>query len=101
MRALLAGVLLSLAACTFVVDDQGEQKLPSGGGTIETGPTSTACFVGGCSSQLCSDIQGLASDCDWKEAYACYRNATCERQVDGACGWTQTAQLQDCLKRAR
>jgi hypothetical protein len=29
--------------------------------------------------------------------YACYRDAACERQPDGACGWTPTAELGACL----
>jgi len=29
--------------------------------------------------------------------YACYADATCERQADGACGWTEDAVLAACL----
>jgi hypothetical protein len=87
MRALLAGALVSLAACTFVYDDEGEQKL-SGDGT---------CVVSGCSSQLCTDRVDLASTCELLEEYACYRTATCERQADGTCGWTETPELRACL----
>jgi eight-cysteine-cluster-containing protein len=59
-------------------------------------PPSAACFVGGCSNQLCAD-EPLASTCEWREEYACYRDATCERQADGACGWTPTPELLECL----
>lgn len=86
MRALLAGALFSLAACTLAFEDGEEQKV--GGGT---------CFVGGCSSQLCTDRDDIASTCEWREEYACYRSATCERQADGHCGWTQTSELLACL----
>lgn len=58
---------------------------------------SEGCFVGGCSGQICSDREGIISTCEWREEYACYQQATCERQADGACGWTQTAELQACL----
>lgn len=60
-------------------------------------PTLGACFVGGCSSQLCSDREGMVSTCEWREEYACYQTATCERQASGQCGWTQTAALTQCL----
>ncbi len=88
MRALLAGALISLAACTLVYDDEGEQKLRSDG----------TCFVGGCSSQLCTDRADIASTCEWRDDYACYKAATCERQADGTCGWTQTPDLLACLQ---
>ncbi len=60
-----------------------------------------ACYIGGCSSQLCTDQQGAVSTCEYREAYACYKNAVCERQADGQCGWTQTPQLQACLTSTR
>ena len=88
MRALLAGALSLLAACTLVEDDKGEQRIGGSG----------ACFVGGCSSQLCTDRDDIASTCEWQEDYACYRSATCERQADGSCGWTQTPELRTCLE---
>jgi len=56
-----------------------------------------ACFVGGCSSQICSDREGVISTCEYKEEYACYQAATCERQTDGECGWTRTDKLTSCL----
>jgi hypothetical protein len=59
--------------------------------------TEGSCFIGGCASELCSDQPDLVSPCIWRDAYACFRDATCERQSDGACGWTQTQALQACL----
>ncbi|MEN9653970.1 MAG: hypothetical protein RL235_82, partial [Chlamydiota bacterium] len=56
------------------------------------------CYVGGCSSQICSDQQGVVTTCEYKEEYACYKTAKCERQADGKCGWTQTPELIACLK---
>ncbi|HEU0036994.1 MAG TPA: DUF6748 domain-containing protein [Kofleriaceae bacterium] len=55
------------------------------------------CFVGGCSGQICSDQEGVISTCEWRDEYACYQTATCERQADGQCGWTETPELQACL----
>jgi hypothetical protein len=55
------------------------------------------CYVGGCSGQICSDRPDVVSTCEWREEYACYQNATCERQADGLCGWSQTPELLACL----
>ena len=57
------------------------------------------CYVGGCSSQICSDKEGVVSNCLYQESYACYKTATCERQKSGECGWTNTASLQGCLSK--
>lgn len=64
---------------------------------LENPAQSEGCFVGGCSSQICSDQEGLISTCEFRPEYACYQQATCERQADGACGWTQTPALAACL----
>lgn len=55
------------------------------------------CFIGGCSSQVCSDKPDVVSSCEYRSEYACYQKATCERQVSGKCGWTETADLTSCL----
>lgn len=62
--------------------------------------TTGACYVGGCSSQICSDQKDMASTCEFKEEYACYKTATCERQASGMCGWTDTPKLRSCIARA-
>lgn len=59
----------------------------------------TRCRVTGCSGQLCAD-EDLASTCEWREEYACYRSARCERQADGRCSWTMDPALRECLERA-
>jgi hypothetical protein len=64
-------------------------------------PLAAECYVGGCSGQICSDQEGIASTCEWTEAYACYQNAKCERQASGECGWTETSELQMCLSQAQ
>ncbi|MEK7574909.1 MAG: hypothetical protein AAB511_01640 [Patescibacteria group bacterium] len=61
-------------------------------------PTSVACYRGGCSSQVCSDDPGVISTCEYRAEYACYKTAKCERQITGKCGWTDTKDLQMCLK---
>jgi hypothetical protein len=55
------------------------------------------CYIGGCSSQICSDQPDMASTCEYREEYGCYKTATCERQVGGECGWTATMALNTCL----
>ena len=63
---------------------------------VVTTPVGT-CYIGGCSSQICSDKPDMVSTCEFKEEYACYQTAVCERQTSGQCGWTQTPELRACL----
>jgi hypothetical protein len=59
--------------------------------------TSKACFKTGCSNQVCAD-ENVITTCEWRQEYACYQKATCERQADGKCGFTRTPELTACLK---
>ena len=72
------------------------------GAQIDDGPSSGAkrCFKTGCSSQVCAD-HDVVTTCEYRPEYACYQKAACERQRNGECGFTQTAELQACLARAR
>lgn len=63
-----------------------------------TSPALGGCYVGGCSSQICSDSPDVVSTCEFRAEYACYRTAKCERQASGECGWTDTAELRMCIK---
>lgn len=64
----------------------------------EEGPRVTGgCYVGGCSSQICSEEPDAVSTCEYRPEYACYRTATCGRQTDGSCGWIETEELNLCL----
>lgn len=67
---------------------------------VEPEPEPEPCFVGGCSGQVCSSREGIITTCEWRQEYACYRNAACERQDDGKCGWTQTAELTSCIENS-
>ncbi|HEX6187950.1 MAG TPA: DUF6748 domain-containing protein [Pyrinomonadaceae bacterium] len=58
------------------------------------------CFKTGCSSQVCAD-HNVITTCEYRPEYECYRKAACERQRNGECGFTQTAELTACLARAR
>lgn len=61
------------------------------------------CFVAGCSGQLCveEEEKDIITTCEFREEYACYKDARCERQPDGKCGWTKTEQLIQCLGEKR
>lgn len=55
-----------------------------------------SCVKTGCSGQICADDHRI-STCEFRPEYACYASATCERQSNGSCGWTQTPALTSCL----
>ena len=59
------------------------------------------CFIGGCSNQICSDQKDMVSTCEYREEYACYKTAKCERQASGECGWIQTQELSACLNASK
>ncbi|MEX0877289.1 MAG: Gmad2 immunoglobulin-like domain-containing protein [Candidatus Spechtbacterales bacterium] len=54
------------------------------------------CIVTGCSGQICADEEVITT-CEFREEYACYKDAICERQESSECGWTLTPQLAQCL----
>ncbi|MBI3026913.1 hypothetical protein HYY70_02275 [Candidatus Woesearchaeota archaeon] len=60
------------------------------------------CKAGGCSGELCGEasyMDKMATTCEYKPKYACYQEfGKCERQNDGKCGWTQTKELEKCIK---
>lgn len=58
------------------------------------------CHIGGCSAQLCTDQKDMASTCEYREEYACFKTAKCEVQKSGECGWTETSDLALCLSKA-
>ncbi len=58
-----------------------------------------SCHVAGCSAVVCSDRDDVVTTCEWRDVYECYQGASCERQSDGACGWTPTEELNACLAR--
>jgi hypothetical protein len=70
----------------------------------EKKPVSTKkCKVTGCSSQFCvdSDSPEIASTCEYKEEYACYKERKCEVQSDGACSWSAQEDINKCVAKAR
>ena len=67
----------------------------------QSGPMlSNGCAVAGCSGQLCvsaDEADEIFTTCEFRPEYACYREASCEPQANGKCGWTETPELQQCL----
>jgi hypothetical protein len=63
-------------------------------------PVKPTCFATGCSGEVCAD-EPVASTCEFLPEFECYRDASCERQPDGPCGWTPTPALEECLKAFR
>jgi eight-cysteine-cluster-containing protein len=98
------GLFLSSATLMAACDDGDGDSSPVDRKCLLTGncPPSRhkPCVVGGCSGQVCAD-EPLASTCEWRPEYGCYKAATCERQADGKCGWTKTAELTACLNAAK
>jgi hypothetical protein len=94
------GKTLSLALGLVVLVGAGFLLLRTPVPTLDTNPAPVVkekCYIGGCSGQICSDQEGVASDCMYRPEYTCYKTATCERQSSGQCGWTETPALQACL----
>jgi hypothetical protein len=86
----IAFVLMTAAAC-------GGKPKPEPTPPDDPPTAAGPCYKGGCSGQLCVEEEGMVSTCEFRPEYACYRDATCERQADGACGWTPTEALTACL----
>jgi hypothetical protein len=74
---------------------------PAADGSATAGDDATAgdaaqCRPTGCSATVCAD-EDVVTTCEFRPEYACYQKATCERQPDGQCGWTKSAELDACL----
>src|SRR3989344_5694069 len=54
------------------------------------------CHPTGCSGQICAD-EDVITTCEYKESFACYKKAKCERHKNGQCAWTLTSELLQCL----
>ena len=77
-----------------------DKQLPVSNEPDGLGISANGCAVAGCSGQLCvsaDEAGSVVTTCEFKAEYACYREAQCEPQADGKCGWTETAELKRCL----
>lgn len=87
-----------VAACTTNPADEVGTVDPPTSSKIG-GPGGGACFHTGCSGQVCAS-EVVYTTCEWRDEYACYQGAACERQPDGQCGFTPTPELAACLADA-
>lgn len=76
------------------VEDVPPPALPDGGMVFN------GCAIAGCSGQLCvsaDEAADIVTTCEYRAEYMCYKEAVCEPQANGTCGWTQDARLHQCL----
>ncbi|MEZ4408067.1 MAG: hypothetical protein R3A52_16565 [Polyangiales bacterium] len=72
-------------------------------GCAEDAPAAVrACVRTGCGGaslgRLCAEGGAFSADtCEIRRTDYCFNTARCERQPDGACGWTMTDELRGCL----
>lgn len=66
------------------------------------------CVPAGCSGQLCIDAARVEQEggrvlttCEFRPEYACLKQAICQRQKDGSCGWTDTPESQTCKENLK
>lgn len=59
--------------------------------------TPSECVVTGCSGQVCAP-EDVATTCEWRPWYVCYRDAVCGAQADGSCGWQETDSFRQCMQ---
>jgi len=74
--------------------------LRAGAGAADGVSGTRRCFKTGCSSQVCAD-HDVVTTCEFRPEYECYRKAVCERQANGDCGFTVTAELKSCLAQIK
>ena len=57
------------------------------------------CIKAGCSGQMCvgEGEEVVATTCEWKDVYGCYKLAKCELQDSGLCGFTANQDFNACL----
>lgn len=78
------------------------EPAPTEPAPTEPGSDQSACAPTGCSSTVCAPVgEDVITTCEYRPEYDCYKQATCERQPGGDCGWTPNAELDACLAGAR
>ena len=108
-RTLVVSTLVLLVACAPKGGNPPDEPAPAttdpapadggadaGADAGAEGGSAAPCKKTGCSGIICAE-EDKVSTCEFKPEYACYQQATCERQADGACGWTKSAELDACL----
>lgn len=66
------------------------------------GGGSSACVRSGCGGEVCvEEGSEVTTPCVVTPEQLCFRDAVCERQASGTCGFTSTPEITACLERAR
>lgn len=96
-----ADQLVTRGKMAFMIDallTYSEEPIPTDQPVVGEG-----CKVSGCSATICQNEgdEEMMTTCEWRQEYACYEHATCEKQRDGSCGWTPTEQLDACIMDAK
>jgi eight-cysteine-cluster-containing protein len=105
--------LIALASCTSAGGVSGGSYSSSSSegfvwassyssSSLSAASAAEGCIIGGCSGEICADegSEPTVSACIYKESFACYKSARCEKQASGSCGWTRTDDLTSCLQNA-
>lgn len=102
-------LIVVTALCAVSCACSGEKKADISGTAAKGNTDASAdtltgqgCIRTGCSGHICANASdgALVSTCEWREEYACYKTARCEKQGNGQCGWTPSESLSSCLKAA-
>jgi hypothetical protein len=98
-RLFLTFTFVLVAAACGGSQQAAEPEAPPVASEPSQGPApGGACEPQGCGNTVCAEAgAGIVTTCEWKAEYECYKTATCERQADGTCGWTQSPALTSCL----
>ncbi len=99
MRSLLLlSVTFTLACGGASNPPPSTTPAPTADGSDAASAQPGACITTGCSGGVCAEAgKDVITTCEYRAEYACYQKAACEKQADGTCGWTQTAELTSCL----
>ncbi len=96
-------VTLFTLSLTLAAGCTGTHQTPTDVALSKKGKDLDGCVHAGCSNQLCvkqSEADGLATTCEWTEAYACYQQADCGlNQETGKCEFRQDDTLTQCLNK--
>ncbi len=95
-RSVLTIALGLVAACGAKSPPPAPE--PGAGTVVPDGAIAEACTRTGCSGTVCAPAgSDIVTTCEYRAEFACYRDARCEQQASGECGFTQTAELTACL----
>ena len=105
---ILVVVTLSLIGIVgYLILTQSTKQTPTSPPTPTPAPTEEStvpnrvvkdgCVITGCSGEVCAEEPHNLDCAIVIPPDSCYLNATCERQVNGECDWTQTEELKSCI----